>query len=672
MAAVLPPSAEYLGKLARIRQLAAHGLNTPRIALIEAGTPVDAALRERLRDLAAGDERMTVRTYHPADEIQHAKGPFLPEAPVEDAIEEATRLVSDWNVLFQEAIDVSDTVLAGNLLVTSTGRGRYELVEGRYRVRDVDDLPPGAEGHVRSGRFDSPEEIADARIQDAVERVLRSGLLEAVSPRIDDPVVLELNIQRRPVGMFQESLLWWEWRPLKALSGSKLQEAPAVAPGEFGSRVWSIGVPGLPEPPGDARGVLGGKGAGLLAALRAGLPVMPAFAIAPGDDLTGVGDDELAAAINLLLEGAQASFGRDPSQAKLAVRSSPIHSMPGMLDTCLDVAPTVAAVSSAVVKVLASWHSDRARLYRQMHGIADSFGLAVVVQQMVFPDADERSGSGVGFTRDPRTGGRKPLIEYVRGRRGTPLVSGRLDPSELADLSRELPEGKREIERWIPVLETVGGDVQEFEFAFERSRPFLLQMRPARQPSAARVLSAYDLWRDHRIDSARAAQLLEGLDLDRLERRRLRTQSDPLAEARVAAPGAAIGRIALDQHGIDHLRSGGDPVVLVVDSVTTDDYGAFRDIAGVLSSSGGVTSHAAVVALEAGVVALVGCEGLHVQSGSAEIGETHLEEGDWVSIDGGEEGRVFAGRLPIESADGDGENGLTDALAWAEKTRAII
>src|SRR5437899_7180861 len=119
-AAVSPPSGTA-GKLERIEQLHSYGLNTPRLTLVPAGSVFDAELVARLRAAAAGDRLMTVRTYHPEDETTFAKGPFAPEVPVEEAIRRAEEFSRDWNVLFQEAIDIDDTLLAGNLLLAANG-----------------------------------------------------------------------------------------------------------------------------------------------------------------------------------------------------------------------------------------------------------------------------------------------------------------------------------------------------------------------------------------------------------------------------------------------------------------------------------------------------------------------------------------------------------------------
>src|SRR6266571_8843846 len=143
------------GKLERIRQLAEHGLNTPRLIRIEAGTSFTDELRDRLRAEARGEELMTVRTYHPTDETRYAKGPFLPEIPVEQAITAAEEVSREWHVLFQEAIDVNETLLAGNLLIGARGAGRYEALAGHHRVRDVEHPPPGAEAALRTGSFRS-------------------------------------------------------------------------------------------------------------------------------------------------------------------------------------------------------------------------------------------------------------------------------------------------------------------------------------------------------------------------------------------------------------------------------------------------------------------------------------------------------------------------------------
>ena len=645
MGRVLPAAASSrsgtAGKLERIEQLHGYGLNTPRLLLVPAGSTFDAELVERLQTAAGGDELMTVRTYHPTDETTYAKGPFAPEVPVEEAIRLAEEFARDWNVLFQEAIDVEETVLAGNLLLSASGQGRYEALAGRHRVRDVEHPPPGAT--VLRESFARPEDIREPSVRELATRVLRSGLLEEVTADADEPIVVEFNVQERPVGRLRDPLLLWEWRPTTA--------------------------PPRPQAPsaGDAdAAIFGGKGAGLMRTAAAGLPVPPAVvlpAISPAE-AEGVPEAWLAQ-----VPRALELLGPAPL---VSVRSSPTVSMPGMLATETDVEPTAEAVEAALERVLHSWWSPQATAYRERAGLVDA-GLAVVVQAMVFGDRDAESGTAVGFTRDPRTGEPSPLVEYLPTARGEELVGGRRTPPPADELRERWPAVWAVVEDWVDRLELVFGDVQEFELTVESGRPYLLQSRAAKLTAAARVRIVHDLLEAGVIGRAEARRRIAGVDLDALVQRRLDAGgATPLAEALVASPGVAVGRLALSRRRVDELAAQGDPVVLATQTTDPADYPALRQLAGLLTRHGGVTSHAAVAALEARVTALVGCEGLTIdaESGIARFAGGSIAEGDWISLEGGDRGLVYAGALaerPSELSPGISE----EILGWARGLQLV-
>lgn len=654
------------GKLERIRQLAAHSLNTPRLIRIEAGTTFTNRLRDRLRTEAGGDELMTIRTYHPTDETRFAKGPFLPEIPVEQAIRAAEELSREWHVLFQEAIDVNETLLAGNLLIGARGGGRYEALAGRYRVRDVEHPPPEAEGALRTSSFLVPDEIKEPAIRELVERVLDSRLLEEVTQDPDQQVVIEFNVQERPVGELSEPTLLWEWRPFSP-RGRAARLLPTLVRPVVDGRVYGVNVTGL-APAGrqaDA-GRMGGKGMSLARAAAASLPVPPAALFSVPQELVASEIPvQWKAALPPALEAL--ALASDDREQRLSVRSSPTISMPGMLDTVLDVPFELLAVEDAIERVLGSWWSERASAYRTNRGISDEAALAVIVQVMVDGTRDTASGTGVGFTRNPRTGEPEPVIEYAVEARGEQLVSGRMTPSTGDELRRLHPEVWREIARWLPVLERTFRDMQEFEFTVESGTAFLLQSRSAKRSAPAQVRTAHDLVSAGVISEPEAAKMLVGLDLERLAAGRLAAQgAEMVASARVAAPGAAAGRIALHRDRVESLHADGSSVILVTETTDPADYPAMKDLAGILTRLGGVTSHAAVAALESGIVALVGCERLRVDAASRtiQIGDVLLQEGEWISIQGDGRGEVYVGRLAHQGA--VLPNGLTAAiLDWA-------
>jgi phosphohistidine swiveling domain-containing protein len=632
------PRTSTAGKLERIGQLAAHGLNTPRLTLVPVGTPFDDELRQRLVDAARGDRLMTVRTYHPTDEITYAKGPFAPEIPLEEAIATAEELAADWNVLFQEAIDVNDTELAGNIALSRDGSGQYEALAGRHRVREVEDPPSGAT--LLEGSFASPDEIPEPAIRDAVRRVMRSGLLKDVGDAAQR-VLLEFNVQEHPVGERREPLLFWEWRPVPA-GAAAARAAPRAPSDEEGAAI-------------------GAKAAGLARARAAGLPVPP-YIVLGGQEIPQRLTDELVA-----LRSAAVDFFGDERPRSLAVRSSPMVSMPGMLDTLLHVDDDPAAVAQAIEKVRGSWESDRAVEYRHVHGIPDDAGLGVIVQPMVRADEDERGASGVGFTRNHATGEEALELELVEGGLALALVSGDAVPLTTAEVEARWPDVYRQLSGWAPVLERASRDMQEFEFAVEAGRAYLLQTRAAKRSHEAAVRVAYELARAEVIDEGRARELLEMADLSHLVRPRLSANGQvPAGTGRVASPGVAVGRAAFDREGLDRLNASGHGSILLLTVPSPDDYPTLRRAAAVVSARGGITSHASVLALGEGIPAVVSCRELAVdrEGRSARLGTATVTEGDWLSVDAHEPAAVYLGQMPeIEAAVPEG---LTpEAIDWA-------
>ena len=343
--------------------------------------------------------------------------------------------------------------------------------------------------------------------------------------------------------------------------------------------------------------------------------------------------------------------------------------MPGMLDTVLDVEPVPDQVERSVRAVLASWGSERAREYRRAHRIPEDAGLAVVLQPMVAATAGGFSGSGVGFTRDPVTGAGGPEIEFVEHEPGVRLVSGEAVPLATAEIMSRWPQAFAEIASWCPVLEDVAGDMQEFEFAIEDGRAFLLQTRRATRTPAAALRVARDLHERGVIGLRQAAALVEHSDPDALLARRLQTAgSTPVGTGRVASPGVAVGRAAFDLAGTERILRDGDDVVLLAPVPTPSDYPLLRRAKAVVSTRGGVTSHASVVALDAGIVAVVGCSELAVERAgrTARFGATVVGEGDWLSIDAREHGEVFVGRL-AETAPRLPPDVSPELVSWARE-----
>ena len=303
----------------------------------------------------------------------------------------------------------------------------------------------------------------------------------------------------------------------------------------------------------------------------------------------------------------------------------------------------------AVEAVWRSWNSDKARHYRRLNHIDDAMGTAVTVQAMVFGNSGASSGAGVGFTRDPATGENRLYFDFLFNAQGEDVVAGGQHGEDVAQLSRRLPRVAAELERLKSVLEDELRDMQDFEFTVENGRLYLLQTRAGKRTPWAALRIAADLVREGRITPAEALSHLDGLDVSRIERTELAERNGivPLACAVSASIGVAAGRIVFDAHRAAALATEGAAVILARPDIHTEDIEGIAAAAGVLTSAGGRTSHAAVVARQLGKVCLVDCRALRIapDGRAGWIGDTRVTEGDEITLDA-EHGSIYAGRLP--------------------------
>jgi len=298
----------------------------------------------------------------------------------------------------------------------------------------------------------------------------------------------------------------------------------------------------------------------------------------------------------------------------------------------------------AVRAVFNSWNSERARAWRRLQGIDDAMGTAVTVQRMVFGNAGAGSGAGVAFTRDPASGANRLYVDWLGNAQGEDIVSGRRK-LEAVPVPVAVESRLREIGA---LLEREFRDAQELEFTVEQGVLYLLQTRAAKRTPLAALRMAVEQAEEGLISALEAGERLRGIDLDKIELRHVHTRSPPLARAVPASLGVASGPIALDAEAAARYAAAGTPAVLVRPETTTEDIAGIAVAAGLLTASGGRTSHAAVVARQMGVVTLVGCPGLVVDmhDRSLRIGEHALREGDLLCLDG-ETGAVHAERSHI-------------------------
>lgn len=326
----------------------------------------------------------------------------------------------------------------------------------------------------------------------------------------------------------------------------------------------------------------------------------------------------------------------------------------------------------AVEAVFRSWNTPRAKTYRAVHNIADGLGTAVTVQCMVFGNLGDDSGTGVAFTRDPSTGESRVFGEYLPNAQGEDVVAGIRTPKPLHQLAEAMPACYRQLLTVCRQLEDHYRDVQDVEFTIERGRLYILQTRPAKRSGPAAVRIATDLVKEGTIDAKRALMMVEPEHLEHLLHPTIDEEAGitVIAQGLPASPGAACGRITLNANDAVHRASRGEGVILVRTETTADDIHGILAASGVLTSRGGMTSHAAVVARGMGKPCVTGCDALSVreEENACMIGQVRLTEGDVISIDGAT-GRVMLDAVTVRPAQ------LSDDvhrfLQWSDQERML-
>jgi pyruvate, orthophosphate dikinase len=496
----------------------------------------------------------------------------------------------------------------------------------------------------------------------------------------------------------------------------------------------------------DDKDLLGGKGANLAEMTNLGLPVPPGFTISTDACrhylATGKEPDGLSAEVDHHLGALQEKMGKRLGDAEdpllVSVRSGAKFSMPGMMDTVLNVGLNDASVNGlaarggedrfawdsyrrllqmfgktvlgidgdrfeerleqakrtkdvesdvdldvddlrtlvdefkdvvkaesgrdfpqdpreqldlAVRAVFDSWNTDRAVIYRRQERIADDLGTAVNIVAMVFGNLGPDSGTGVAFTRDPATGHQGVYGDYLANAQGEDVVAGIRNTLSLVDLERLDKVSHDQLLDIMATLERHYRDLCDIEFTIERGKLWMLQTRVGKRTAAAAFRIAGQLVDEGLIDEDEALARVTGDQLARL----MFPQFDPSAERHLvgqgmaASPGAAVGKAVFDSRRAAEWADRGEDVILVRRETTPDDLGGMVAARGILTSRGGKTSHAAVVARGMGRTCVVGAEALRVDTAAGEFttsdGAT-VSEGDVISIDGGT-GEVFLGEVPV-------------------------
>ncbi len=514
------------------------------------------------------------------------------------------------------------------------------------------------------------------------------------------------------------------------------------------------------------KSLLGGKGAGLAHMISMELDVPPGFTVTTHAcrEFMRTGDvpedlwDQVAEGIRRLEDKVDRTYGGGPAPLLLSVRSGAIMSMPGMMDTVLnlginnDLVKVVAdwaddehfafdayrrlmqmysnvvlglemhpferalaqakadtgakddteltatdlrtlvsvyegiirgqgakipedpveQLRSSIAAVFRSWNTPRAKTYRRINRIPDDLGTAANVQAMVFGDLGPTSGTGVCFTRDPSTGENAPFGDYLPQAQGEDVVAGIRNTLTLDDLARLHPERHVELLATMDRLEKSTHDMADIEFTIERDRLWILQTRAGKRTAAAAVRIATDMVDEGLISAEDAVLRVDPSQLEQLERPRLANRIDatPIVIGIGASPGAAQGAVSFDADRAVAMAAEGQDVILVSAETTPDDIHGMHASRGILTSQGGKTSHAAVVARGMGKPAVTAAAGLSVdeETATGHVGSLVIREGDEITIDG-TTGRVYSGMLALIEPQQTPE--LERLLTWADEIRQI-
>ena len=516
------------------------------------------------------------------------------------------------------------------------------------------------------------------------------------------------------------------------------------------------------------RALLGGKGAGLAEMTRIGLPVPPGFTITTeaciayykqGKKLPeGLWEDVVAHVRGLEQETGK-TFGGSKNPLLVSVRSGAAISMPGMMDTILNLGLNDVSVQGlidatgderfaldchrrfmqmfgdvvlevphddfehvlaaqreaekvkydyeispaglrrviagyrqvvrekagrefpedpmeqlrmAIEAVFRSWNNERAIVYRKINKIPDDLGTAVNVQMMVFGNMGFDSGTGVMFTRNPSTGEKELYGEYLVNAQGEDVVAGIRTPKPISEMPNDLPETYEQIKKVAAMLEDHYKDMQDMEFTIEHGKLYMLQTRTGKRTAAASLEIARQMVHEGRIDKKEAVRRVKPDEVARMLHRGVdpNAKIQPAGKGLPASPGAAIGAVVFDYKVAEKLGQEGQKVILVRPETKPEDMPGIVYAQGVLTSRGGMTCHAAVVARGMGKPAVVGCDDLHIdiESKKATIGKASIKEGDIISIDGAT-GNVYIGAVPLVEPKVSGA--FQEILEWADEIRKL-
>jgi len=323
----------------------------------------------------------------------------------------------------------------------------------------------------------------------------------------------------------------------------------------------------------------------------------------------------------------------------------------------------------AIEAVFGSWNGPRAFAYRQHEGIAHDLGTAVNVQAMVFGNRDERSGTGVGFTRDPATGAKGEYGDFLVNAQGEDVVAGIRNTEPLSALKDKFPKIHAELLAIFARLERHYRDMCDTEFTIEQGKLWMLQTRVGKRTGRAALRMAVEMTKDPgiRLTRGEAVQRVTAEHLDQMLHPQFAETIYPvLTKGLGASPGAAVGRVYLTADDAAAAAERGERVILVRTETSPEDVHGMLASEGILTARGGLVSHAAVVARGWGKPAVVGAEKVRISGRSFAVGTTVVQEGDWISIDG-TAGEVVLGQVPLVEAKASQE--FETLLGWADAIR---
>jgi len=502
----------------------------------------------------------------------------------------------------------------------------------------------------------------------------------------------------------------------------------------------------------DMKDLLGGKGANLAEMAGIGLPVPPGFTVTTevcalfaksGKKIPPAVDKEILANLRKLEAVTKQKFGDEKNPLLVSVRSGAKFSMPGMMDTILNLGlndktgeglarksanrrfaldcyrrlihmfgdvvldvpkkkfedilrakkdknkitadfqipenllesliadykalikaetkkdfpqDVLTQLKMAVAAVFRSWDNPRAITYRRLNNIPDDLGTAVNIQLMVFGNIGDNSATGVGFTRSPATGEKAPYGEYLTNAQGEDVVAGIRTPSPIRNLQKEMPAIYAELIKTTNRLERHYKDVQDFEFTIQEGKLYMLQTRNGKRTGPAAVKIAVDMVKEKLITKKEALAKVEPISLNQLLHPLFdaaeKAKREVLAKGLAASPGAASGQVVFSAEDAVAWKQEGKRVVLVRDETSPDDIHGMSAAQGILTATGGMTSHAAVVGRQMGKPAVVGCGAVRINEEKKifTVKDKTVKEGDFISIEGST-GEVLLGEIPTKPSE---------------------